>query len=230
MADNLDFHKVLVKNVTLQYPKLNSCYRFNTGKQQSEPCQPTANGAAWSISFDLPIADARTLHTELKQHYENCRARDPKLPPFAKVFGAKKAEDGSKVTFTGRRNGTKADGTANNAPKVIDGNKEPLENLAIWSGSKGAVRAWAKPSIDPDGIGGISLLLDTVQVTDPVYGDGGLDDFDVVAPANAKPAEYDDFGSAPTPAAAARPAARPAPEPQQPAKPLNEVLGDDIPF
>ena len=33
MADNTDFLKVLAKNVTLQYPKLNGTYRFNTQKQ-----------------------------------------------------------------------------------------------------------------------------------------------------------------------------------------------------
>jgi hypothetical protein len=34
--------------------------------------------------------------------------------------------------------------------------------------------------IDPDGNGGISLLLDAVQVTEARYGDGGMDDFDTV--------------------------------------------------
>jgi hypothetical protein len=34
--------------------------------------------------------------------------------------------------------------------------------------------------VDPDGAGGISLLLDAVQVTEARYGDGGMDDFDTV--------------------------------------------------
>lgn len=219
MADNTDFHKVLVKNTTLLYPRLNGTYRFNAAKKQSEPCQPTASGASWSCGFELPVAEARTLHAELKLHYENCKARNPKLPAFAKVFGMKKSEDGTKVSFAAKRTGTKGDGSANTAPKVIDGMKQPLENLAIWSGSKGAIRAWAFPAVDPEGVGGISLILDTVQVTEPIYGDGGLDDFDEVA-TPAKPRDdFDDFSA---------PAA--APKPQQPAKPLNEVLGDDIPF
>jgi len=45
MADNDDFLKVLAKNVTLQYPKLNQTYRFNTQKQASEPCAPSASNA-----------------------------------------------------------------------------------------------------------------------------------------------------------------------------------------
>ena len=63
---------------------------------------------------------------------------------------------------------------------MIDDQKQPLSDLAIWGGSKGTVRAWAVAVIDPEGNGGISLLLDAVQVTEARYGDGGLDDFDTV--------------------------------------------------
>jgi len=219
MADNADFFKVLVKGVKLVYPKLDKTYRFNTGKQASEPCQPTAQGAAWSVAWSMPTEDARALHGQLKQHYEGCRGRNPKLPAFSKVFGMKKAEDGQTVTFTAKRTGTKGDGTANSAPKVIDASKAPLADLAIWSGSVGSIRAWAFPAVDPDGKGGISMILDTVQVTQPIYGDGGLDDFD----SDGSPSgSLDDFGPAAAPA--------PAPRVQEPAKPINEVLGDDIPF
>lgn len=221
MPEANDFHKVLVKNVKLLYPKLNGTYRFNTGKQASEPCQPTAQGAAWSVAWEMPTADARQLHGELKAHYEACKARSPKLPAFTKIYGMKKSEDGQTVTFTAKRTGTKGDGTANTAPKVIDGAKAPLADLNIWSGSVGTIRAWAFPAVDPEGKGGISMILDVVQVTEPKYGDGGLDDFDDVAPA-AK-SDLDDFGPTPKPTA-------PPPRVQEPAKPLNEVLGDDIPF
>jgi hypothetical protein len=221
MADNSDFYKVLCKNVKLVYPKLNGTYRFNTGKQQSEACPPTAQGAAWSISWTVPVEEARALHTQLKAHYEACRARSPKLPAFTKIFGSKKSEDGQTVTFAAKRTGTKGDGTANTPPKVIDGAKNPLADLAIWSGSVGSIRAWAFPAVDPEGKGGISLILDTVQVTKPIYGDGGLDDFDLDH--SAPKGDFDDFG--PTPAPAAAPA-----RVQEPSKPLNEVLGDDIPF
>ena len=51
---------------------------------------------------------------------------------------------------------------------------------------------------DPDGNGGISLLIDTVQVTHAVYGGGGLDDFDTVPTtmAGGVDASLDDFGPA----------------------------------
>lgn len=182
MANNDDFMKVLAKNVTLQYPKLSQTYRFNTQKQASEPCAPTASNAAWSVAFEMTKEEARPLYEQLKAHYDACRARNSKMPQFKTVFGMKKNEETGTVTFTAKRNGMKKDGTANKAPTVIDGQKQPLADLNIWGGSKGTVRAWAVAVVDPDGAGGISLLLDACQVTEARYGDGGLDDFDTVEP------------------------------------------------
>jgi hypothetical protein len=198
MANNDDFYKVLAKNVNLQYPKLNQTYRFNTAKQASEPCAPTAANASWSVAFDMPKAEAKILFDELRGHYEACKARNSRMPDFKTVFGMKKLKDESGnetgvVQFTAKRNGMKKDGTPNKAPTVIDGMKAPLADLNIWGGSKGSVRAWAVAVVDPDGHGGISLLLDAVQVTEARYGDGGMDDFDEVQtksdPFEAKPAQ-----------------------------------------
>ncbi len=165
MANNDDFMKVLAKNVTLQYPKLNQTYRFNTQKQASEPCAPTASNAAWSVAFEMTKEEARPLYEQLKSHYDACRARNSKMPQFKTVFGMKKNEETGTVTFTAKRNGMKKDGTANKAPTVIDGQKQPLADLNIWGGSKGTVRAWAVAFISPDGEGVISLLVDSFQVT-----------------------------------------------------------------
>ncbi len=215
MANNDDFHKVLVKNVTLQYPKLNQTYRFNTQKQASEPCAPTASNAAWSVAFDMPKEQAKPLYEELRAHYEACRSRNSKMPQFKTIFGMKKLKDehGNEtgiVQFAAKRNGMKKDGSANKAPTVIDGQKQPLADLAIWGGSKGTVRAWAVAVIDPDGAGGISLLLDAVQVTEARYGDGGMDDFDTVE-SKSDPFETKALG-------------------EEKRKSIAQELDDDIPF
>lgn len=180
MANNDDFIKVLAKDVKLQYPKLNQTYRFNTAQQKSEPCAPSASNAAWSVAFEMPKDQARPIFDQLKAHYDACRARNSKMPAFKTVFGMKKNEETGTVTFTAKRNGMKKDGSPNKAPTVIDGQKQPLADLSFWGGSKGTVRAWGVAVVDPEGNGGISLLLDAVQVTEPVYGDGGMDDFDMV--------------------------------------------------
>jgi hypothetical protein len=185
MANNDEFLKILAKNVTLQYPKLHQTHRFNTAQKKSEPCAPTASGAAWSVAFNMPKEQAKPIYDEMRAHYEACRGRNTKLPPFKTVFGMKKLKDehGNEtgiVQFAAKRNGVKGSGEANKAPTVIDGQKQPLADLNIWGGSKGTVRAWAIAVVDPDGAGGISLLLDAVQVTEARYGDGGMDDFDTV--------------------------------------------------
>jgi hypothetical protein len=218
MANNdSDFHKVLVKNVTLQYPKLNQTYRFNTQKQASEPCAPTASNAAWSVAFEMTKEQAKPLYEELRAHYEACRSRNSKMPQFKTIFSMKKLKDehGNEtgmVQFTAKRNGMKKDGTPNKAPTVIDGQKQPLADLAFWGGSKGTVRAWAVAVIDPDGNGGISLLLDAVQVTEARYGDGGMDDFDTVE------SKADPFEQAK------------APLTEQKRQAIADDLGDEIPF
>lgn len=217
MAQNDDFMKVLAKNVTLQYPKLNQTYRFNTAKQASEPCAPTAANAAWSVGFEMPKEQARPLFEQMKAHYEACRSRNTKLPPFKTVFGMKKLKDENgnetgMVQFSAKRNGVKRDGQPNKAPTVIDGQKQPLADLAFWGGSKGTVRAWAVAVVDPDGAGGISLLLDAVQVTEARYGDGGMDDFDTVE------TKADPFEQAKAPLNEAKRAS------------IQQELADDIPF
>ena len=171
--------------MTLQYPKLHQTHRFNTAQQKSEPCAPTASGAAWSVAFEMPKEQAKPIYDEMRAHYEACRGRNTKLPPFKTVFGMKKLKDehGNEtgmVQFSAKRNGVKKDGEVNKAPTVIDGQKQALADLNIWGGSKGTVRAWAIAVVDPEGAGGISLLLDAVQVTEARYGDGGMDDFDTV--------------------------------------------------
>jgi hypothetical protein len=218
MANNdSDFHKVLAKNVTLQYPKLSGTFRFNTQKQASEPCAPTASNAAWSVAFDMPKEQAKPLYEELRAHYEACRSRNSKMPQFSKVFGMKKLKDehGNEtgiVQFSAKRNGMKKDGTPNKAPTVIDGQKQPLADLNFWGGSKGTVRAWAVAVVDPDGLGGISLLLDACQITEARYGDGGMDDFDTVE------SKADPFEQAK------------APLTEQKRESIKEELGDDIPW
>ena len=159
--------------------------------------------------------EAKPIYDALKAHYETSRARSPKMPQFAKVFGMKKVKDASgnetgMVRFAAKRNGTKKDGSANAAPTVIDGQKQPLADLAIWGGSKGTVRAWAVAVVDPEGMGGISLLLDAVQVTEAVYGGNGLDDFETVTP---KDDPFEKKGLS-----------------EQKRQSIADDLGDDIPF
>ena len=208
-----DFKPVMIRNVEFKYPRLNATYRYNTAEKKSEECAPTASNASYSIAWEMTAAEAKTLHAELKTHYETCQTK----APFSKVFGMKKLDSGN-YEFRAKRNGTNSQGALNEKPRVIDGSKQPLADLAFWGGSKGSIKVTAYPVTDPDGNGGVSLLIDTVQVTHAVYGGGGLDDFDEVATTmeGGVDASLDDFG----------PAAAPAPQ----AAPAQAELEDEIPF
>ena len=208
-----DFKPVMIRNVEFKYPRLNATYRYNTSEKKSEECAPTASNAAYSIAWEMTAEEAKTLNAELKAHYETCQTK----AAFSKVFGMKKLDSGN-YEFRAKRNGTNSQGALNDKPRVIDGMKKPLADLAFWGGSKGSIKVTAYPVTDPDGIGGVSLLIDTVQVTHAVYGGGGLDDFDEVPTTMAGGVDeaLDDFG----------PAAAPAPE----AAPAQAELEDEIPF
>lgn len=203
-----DFKPVMIRNVEFLYPRLNATHKFNTAEKRSEECNPRAQGASYSIGWKMDKDAAQALHSELKAHYESCKTN----PPFSKVFGMKKLEDGS-FTFSAKRNGCNGQGEENSKPTVIDGMKKPLADTAIWGGSKGSIKVTAFPVTDPDGNGGVSLLIDTVQVTHAVYGGGGLDDFDEVPVTSSGNDGLDEFEYKPAPAAA-------------PAK----ALDDEIPF
>lgn len=181
MTKNNDFHKVVVKNVEFLWPRLDQTYRYNSAEKKTEACEPTANGAGWSLAWKMSLKDGKKLKDDLRAHYEECRARNKKLPEFSDVFGAKRMtdEDGNptdEVQFTAKKRAMSNDGKPNKQPKVVGLDLQELEDKAIWSGSTGHIRALAFPTTDPDGKGGISLLLDAVQVATAEYGSDGLED------------------------------------------------------
>lgn len=214
-----DFKEFFFRRVELQFPRLKDTYRFNNAEKRSEQCAQNANGAAWSVGVKLSKADAKDFHAQMKAHYEACRERNKKLPEFSKVFGMKKIDaegkiirdDDKKTEFVGvifeaKKRGVTEAGKANRPPNVVDAALQPMtgDKLDIWSGSVGTVKVRAFPTLDPDGLGGISLLLETVQVIKPKYGSANLDGFEAEEVAEDEPA------ADPFKAAAERKASKPA--------------------
>jgi len=202
----------MIRNVVFSYPRLAATYKYNTAEKRSEECNPRAQGAAYSIGWEMNKEDAGKLHAELKAHYESCQTK----APFSKVFGMKQLDNGN-VMFSAKRNGVNGQGDENPKPTVIDGMKQPMTDLNFWGGSEGNIKVIAYPVTDPNGNGGISLLIDIVQVTKAVSGGAGLDDFDEVAPTGGAHAEFD-----------AKPAADPFADIPRSAN--NDLAMDDIPF
>jgi hypothetical protein len=210
MATNTDFLKVLVKDTTFHWPRLDQPYRYNSQEKRTEACAPNVTGAGYSIAFDVTMAEAKELHKLLKTHYNESKARNSKLPEFSTVFGMKKDEEAGTVRFTAKKRAVSNSGELNKPPVVIDGQKKPLAEKNIWSGSTGNLRLLAFAATDPDGKGGISLLLDTVQVVNATYGGDNLDDFEEVAGGTTITAD-DDFDAPQTKTASPAAATAPAP-------------------
>lgn len=209
MAQNADFKTIMVHNTTFHWPRLDQPYRYNSQEKRTEACAPNVTGAGYSIAFDVTMSEAKELHGILKAHYNECRARNSKLPEFSTVFGMKKDQESGTVRFTAKKRAVNGKGEINKPPVVIDGRKQPMTEKNIWSGSTGNARLLAFAATDPDGKGGISLLLDTVQVVNAVYGGDNLDDFEEVDGGTTMTAD-DDFGT-PQPVQAAKPAPAPVP-------------------
>lgn len=226
---NDDFVSIMFKNVELMFPRLNQTYRFNKNENRTEPCAPNVTNAAWSVEIAMPKDQAKPFYQQMKQHYESRRPHNKKLPDFHAVFGMKKDDEKGIVRFAAKKKGVTDAGKVNKPPTIIDGMKNPVpqDMLEFWSGTKANVRVRAFPTIDPEGNGGISLLLDVIQIIKPVYSGANLDDFDVVAdePAEHTP-ESDPFEEAEnrkSTAAAKKEDAAPPP-------PKKKVVVDDSEF
>lgn len=203
MAANTDFLKVMIKDTTFYWPRLDQPYRYNAQEKRNEPCAPTVANAGYSIAFDMTLAEAKELKKMLEGHYNQARARNSKLPEFSQVFGAKADKEAGTVRFTAKKRAVSNDGKVNPAPKVVGPDLKDLEDKRIWSNSKGNLRVLAFPTTDPDGSGGISLLLDVVQVVEAVYGGDNLEDDFGPAQVGKTLSADDDFDapSAPPPSA-----------------------------
>lgn len=222
---NPDFKKILINDAYIQWPKLDQCFRYDRMKKEWQRVDQNAQGAAWHCGVLLDAEEAMKLGKELKAHYDECRSRNPSLPPYSKIFGLVKNEDGTMI-FNGKKNGVNRQGQPNKEPTVIAGDKTPLADRAIWSGSKGVVRFLAYPSTNPDGDGGISLLLDAVQVTKAIYASDDNDDFasvpmETVTQEKPKDASFDDGDPFGLP---------PVEQPQTTAKKVSDDFDDEIPF
>lgn len=180
MATNTEFKKVMIEGVTLLWPRLDQTYRYNSQDKKTEPCAASVQGAGWSVGWSMSAEDAKALREKLRAHYNAQREVNRKLPEFKRVFGATKQDDGT-VNFTARKKAISNAGKANKPPAVVGKRLEDLAEKNIWSGSIANIRVLAFPTTDPDGEGGISLLLDAVQVIDAKYGGDGLEgDFEIV--------------------------------------------------
>ena len=175
MAKNPDLQKVLFKDVEFAWPRLDQPYRYDQHKKETVPCPPAAQNATYSLAWEVLPERASEFRKAMEAHYNDCRTRNPKLPEFSGVFGM--SERDGVIRLNAKKSAMNNNGEENKPPHVIDLYHEELSDKQIWSGSKGSVRILAYPSTNPqNGLGGISLLLNAVQVSEAKYGGAGFED------------------------------------------------------
>ena len=165
MPNNLE--PTMVRDVKFKNPLLHATYQDNETEQHLKECPPDVPGAAYSIEWEMSSYHARALRAELKAYYVSCYPNSP----FTKVIGMKKMNNGN-YEFRATRNGTNSQGGLNDKPRVIDGAKQPLADLAFLSGSKGSIKVYADPVTDKYGNDTIRLIIDTIQVVHAIYSRG----------------------------------------------------------
>ena len=134
-----EFKDVLIRNVIFQWPRLDSGYVFNSTENKSEKVTTSTPGAEWSISFIVSHEEAQDLWKQAIAHFNECKKNNSKLGKFGTIHGMKKQDDGT-VQFTAKKKCITSKGTPSQAVKVIDGAKQPLADLSIWSGSTGNLK------------------------------------------------------------------------------------------
>jgi hypothetical protein len=195
-----DFKRMRIKGVELKWPKLDQLYRYDPtfkredgGRGKSVPAQADEERAEWSVTMSLPEKRGKALFAKCKEHFETRKPGEE----FGGVWGYKELNgDDLILDYTASKKAKNSKGKYNEQPEVLDANDQPLANRSIYSGSTGDVYFAIFTAFNPsERKEGISIILDKVIVTNPIYGGGDYDDLDDEAPApksKSSSTEYDD--------------------------------------
>lgn len=176
-----DFLSTMIKNAVAKYNNAATPTAYNSSLGRSEDCTVTAPNAAWSISFTLDEKGRDELEHKARQHFSNVKKTDSRLGSYGGIHSMRKQDDGS-VMYTARKKCMTAKGKQNPEPKIVDGKKFPVENRDFWGGSKINLMVTLLPTNSPaSGEWGVSILLDAIQVVEPVFGSDEREDFDVIS-------------------------------------------------
>ena len=176
-----DFKHLMIKNAVTKYNHAATPVVFNSSLGRSEDCTVTTPNAAWSVSFTLDDKNRDALEQAARAHFADVKATDKRISSYGGIHSMRKQDDGS-VMYTARKKCMTAKGKQNQEPKIVDGNKFPIENRDFWGGTTINLMVTLLPTNSPaSGEWGISILLDAIQVVEPVYGSDEREDFGVIS-------------------------------------------------
>ena len=192
----MDFLRTMITG-TVAYNNLEFPSVYNSAAGRSEQCSTETPGAGWSVVIILsPDEDDRT-DGQLSKHFKSVAQRDSRLGEYAGIHSRRVLDDGS-IQITIRKKCKTAKGKSNLEPAIVDTQRKPVENRAFRGGSKVNVMCSALPTNSPaSGKWGMSLFLEALQLVEPVYMDGGVEDFpDLSGSTDPVTSAYDDFNDA----------------------------------
>ena len=209
----------IFNDVTVRYPRINRTYRFDSVENKTVPCQPTDDGAAYELSFELDKAGAIELHKRCMEVYKAAAEKDtkrkwkekPQYLPYREP-----SEEGQPFTVKAKLKGAYGE-EKTRPPMQKDAQRKDLPtDFMLTSGSK--CNVWGVLfAYNTGAVSGVSFRLKGVQVLDLAEMQGGSNDpFSETSgfTSETRPAESDPFGL---------PSATPKPEPAM-------AFDDEIPF
>lgn len=170
----LDNGDVVFSNVKALYPKLNRTYHFSSEQSKSVPCDALADGAAYTIDFELDKQTCIDFDKECNKVYKAAADADTKKKWKADPTYLPYKDTGE--TFTGKAKLKGAySGEATRPPLQKDAERNSLPaNFELTTGSK--VNVWGKLfAYNTGAVSGVSFRLKGVQVLE-LADQGEVDD------------------------------------------------------
>jgi len=169
--DGVETNFVVIGDVIALYPRIDQTYKWSNEKQQSVPCAPTADGAAYDTQFRMDEETAKALYKTIKTWYLSHR-KDSWPEKLPMPFDTKEDADGTKYYIGKSRKKGAYDGEATYAPRQYDSANVEIkdEKFMLTTGSVVSIAAVMVPycmfdnNKEPEDWG-VSLRLTAVQVT-----------------------------------------------------------------
>jgi len=183
-----DFRRVNISNVDFVFINLDSLVYFDRkhkngeGKKDGKTVECSADNpqANWNVSFTMDEERAKKFYNMCQDHFKACCG---KKEPFGAVHGYSETDfdDKLQMRFRASRKAKDSKGKLQQQPAVVDAYDVPLENRRFFNGSKGDIVVTMFPADNPStNKKGISLIVNKVTVTNPIYGAEEYEDFDDV--------------------------------------------------
>jgi len=170
----LDNGDVVFSNVKALYPKLNRTYHFSSEQSKSVPCDALADGAAYTIDFELDKQTCIDFDKECNKVYKAAADADTKKKWKADPTYLPYKDNGEYFTGKAKLKGAYS-GEATRPPVQKDAERNSLPaNFELTTGSK--VNVWGKLfAYNTGAVSGVSFRLKGVQVLE-LAEQGDVDD------------------------------------------------------